>query len=441
MMERSFSGERVVIIGGGSTSALTAVRLAERGFRVTVLEKAQVGNGSSSRSAAGIRAQFSTEETVAGMQYSQWWYRNFHEHLQSPADVREQPVIRQNGYLFLYESPDVIPVWQLRRRNELAHLWEHAQRAVAMQQGLGLPVEVLTPEVVQERWPHLLAERLVGATWCPTDGFLLPQMIYTEGFRRAAELGVEIRQQTEVVGAILHGGRIRALVTNRGTVEADWFIHATNIWAGRLSPRIGGMKLPVSPLKRYLYFLKPAQPIMDATAWQQMPMTIYGVGSYRGAHSRPEHDLLMLAWAHETEPEMDFRNEDQDRIDAPFRHDNGIDNYGYALLQQVEEFAPELANAGGLFATTSGYYGTTPDANPLIGYDTQQENLIHAVGFSGHGLMHAPITALLVEALVTGEVRDGLVRIPAPFEHTSINLKTFEPGRTFESGERETMVL
>ncbi len=59
--------EHVVLIGGGSTNALTAVRLAERGFRVTVLEKAKIGNGSSSRSAAGIRAQFSVEETVIGM--------------------------------------------------------------------------------------------------------------------------------------------------------------------------------------------------------------------------------------------------------------------------------------------------------------------------------------------------------------------------------------
>ncbi len=47
--------EHVVLIGGGSTNALAAVRLAERGFRVTVLEKAKIGNGSSSRSAAGIR--------------------------------------------------------------------------------------------------------------------------------------------------------------------------------------------------------------------------------------------------------------------------------------------------------------------------------------------------------------------------------------------------
>jgi sarcosine oxidase subunit beta len=440
-MAASSSAEHVVIIGGGASGALIAVRLAERGLRVTVLEKASIGNGSSSRSAAGIRAQFSTEETVVGMQYSEWWYSHFHDILQSPPEVRQQPVLRQNGYLFLYESPAAIPAWQLRRKREVDQIWRHAQESASMQQRLGLPVEVLTPGSVHERWPFLSAERLIGATWCPSDGFLYPQMVYTEGFRRAQELGVDLQQQTEVLGAILHAGRIRALVTNRGTVEADWFVNATNIWSARLSPRIGGMTLPVSPLKRYHYFLKPSQEVMDEVNWHDLPMTIYGVGSHRGAHSRPDHDLLMLAWAHETEPETEFSDADQDRIDPPFRHDNGIDNYGYALLEQVEQFSPLLANAGGLIATACGFYGVTPDANPLIGHDSHQQNLIHAVGFSGHGLMHAPITALLVEAILVGDVDHGCVRLPAPFDHASIDLATFAPGRAFDSSHRETMVL
>src|SRR5437588_10104408 len=107
-MAPSSSTEHVVIIGGGASSALIAVRLAERGFRVTVLEKAAPGNGSSSRSAAGIRAQFSTEETVVGMQYSEWWYSHFHDILRSTEEAREQPVVRPNGYLFLYENPYAI---------------------------------------------------------------------------------------------------------------------------------------------------------------------------------------------------------------------------------------------------------------------------------------------------------------------------------------------
>src|SRR5438270_6345784 len=349
--------------------------------------------------------------------------------------------MRQNCYLFLYEYPDAVTAWQHRRRQELDRIWQLAQVAADMQQRVGLPVEVLTPQIVQERWPHLLPDRLIGATWCPTDGFLLPHMIYTEGFRRAQELGVQIQQQTEVLGAMLYADRIKALVTNKGTVEADWFVNATNAWAGRLSPRIGGMALPVSPLKRYHYFLKPSQPVMDAETWHRLPMIIYGVGSHRGAHSRPEHDLLLLAWAHETEPETQFSDADQDRIDPPFRHDNGIDNYGYAILEQVEQFSPLLANSGGLIATTCGFYGTTPDANPLIGRDTHQQNLVHAVGFSGHGLMHAPITALLIEAVLSGDVDHGHVRMPAPFDHASIDLNAFDPGRAFESSRRETLVL
>ena len=431
--------DHVILIGGGSSAALTAIRLAERGFRVTVLEKAKLGNGSSSRSAAGIRAQFSVEETVTGMQYSKWWYTQFHDLLQTPP-MNRQPVIKQNGYLFLYEDPEqTIPTWKPKRKKEVAQLWQTAQEHAAMQQSIGEPVELLTPQEVHERWPHLDPHCVIGATWGPTDGFLFPQIIYTEGFRRAQELGVTILQDTEVIGATLRHGRIIALETNKGSIEADWFVNQTNAWAARVSRRIGGMALPIAPLKRYLYFMKPTSPIMSREEWHQLPMTIYGVG--RGAHTRPESDLLLLAGAHETLSEPDFRDEDQDHIDPPFHHSNGIDNYGYALLEQMMDFSPSLAEMVALTATTSGYYAVTPDASPLIGFDSNQDNLIHAVGFSGHGLMHAPITALLVETLLTSEVQDGKVHLPGPFSRHTLDLQAFAPGRVFSQSEKETMVL
>src|SRR6266566_5375122 len=228
--KRHSTADHVVLIGGGSTNALTAVRLAERGFRVTALEKAKSGNGSSSRSAAGIRAQFSVEETVIGMQYSEWWYTQFHEILRTPPE-RSQPVIKQNGYLFLYEDPEqAAPAWKPAIRRASAQAWQMAQTNVALQQKIGLPVQILTPQEIHERWPHLEAGRLVGATWCPTDGFLFPQMIYIEGFRRAQELGVHLMQDTEVIGATLRGGRIIALGTTKGPIEADWFVNGTNAW-------------------------------------------------------------------------------------------------------------------------------------------------------------------------------------------------------------------
>jgi glycine/D-amino acid oxidase-like deaminating enzyme len=83
----------------------------------------------------------------------------------------------------------------------------------------------------------------------------------------------------------------------------------------------------------------------------------------------------------------------------------------------------------------------TPDAVPLIGFDSQHSNLVHAAGFSGHGVMHAPITALLVAKLIAGETEHGQVRLPAPFEQHMLDLAAFNPARDFSRSSAETAVL
>lgn len=311
-----------------------------------------------------------------------------------------------------------------------------------MQRRLGLPVELLAPDEVHRRWPHIEAERLAGATWCAEDGFLAPHMIYGEGFRRARELGAEVITDAEVTGATLRDGRIVSVQTAAGSFAADWFVNGTNAWAPRVSQRIGGMPLPIAPVKRYLYFLKPQRPIMSEEEWARLPMTIFGLGNGRGVVARPDGPQLMLEYAHEADPEPDFSDEDQDAVAPGFGHAHGVENLGYALVEQVADFAPRLANCGGLAATTCGYYAMTPDANPLIGFDAHQRNLIHAAGFSGHGLMHAPITALLIEALLAGDVApDGRVRLPAPFADHAIDSTTFDPQRDFSQTVKESLVL
>ena len=136
---RRVAAERVAVIGGGVTGALTAARLAQRGFEVVVFEKAAIGNGSSSRSMAGIRAQFGVEETIVGMLFSKWWYVHFHDIMQTPSQAR-QAVIKQNGYLFLYDNPNAADA-----APEAVEHWRRAQETVQRQQDLGVDVELLTP--------------------------------------------------------------------------------------------------------------------------------------------------------------------------------------------------------------------------------------------------------------------------------------------------------
>lgn len=429
------SGDRVAIIGGGVTGALCAVRLAERGFRVTVLEQARIGNGSSSRSAAGIRAQWGVAETIRGLRYAEWWYGQFHEALRTPPESR-QPVIQRNGYLFLFEDPARV---EPERRAATAEAWALGQENLARQRAEGVRVEALAPAEIARRWPWIAADQLIGAAWGPDDGFLHPHIIYGEGFRRARELGVEVWTETAALGARARGGRVTTLETTRGPLEVDWVVNATNAWAPRVSQRLGGMPLPIAPTKRYLYHFEPTQPIMDATAWARLPMVIFGMGPGRGAHARPDGPLLLIGGAGASEPEPDFCDADQDAIRDGFNHAVGIDNAAWDLLAQVDAFAPDLANCGGVKATTCGFYAMTPDGCPLIGPDTRLANLIHAAGFSGHGVMHAPITALLVEALLAGDAHDGEVALPEGFG--AIHLAAFDPARDFSAARMESAVL
>ncbi|HZC07265.1 MAG TPA: FAD-binding oxidoreductase [Ktedonobacterales bacterium] len=429
------SGDRVAIIGGGVTGALCAVRLAERGFRVTVLEQARIGNGSSSRSAAGIRAQWSVPETIRGLRYAEWWYGQFHDALRTPLE-RRQPVIRRNGYLFLYEDPERA---EPAHRADASAAWALGQSNAARQRAEGAHVETLAPAEVARRWPWLDADRLIGAAWGPDDGFLNPHVIYGEGFQRARELGVEVLTETAALGAQTRGDRITTLLTTRGPLAVDWVVNATNAWAPRVSERLGGMPLPIAPTKRYLYHFEPTRPILLADDWTRLPMVIFGMGPGRGAHARPDGPLLLVGGAGGAEPEPDFADDDQDAIRAGFHHAVGIDNAAWDLLAQLDDFSPALANCGGVKATTCGFYAMSPDGSPLIGRDTQLVNLMHAAGFSGHGVMHAPITALLVEALLACDACEGAVTLPEGFG--VIHLAAFDPARDFSAAHAESAVL
>ena len=92
----SQASRRVVVIGGGITGTLVAYSLRRAGWDVALLEASHVGAGSSSRTAAGIRQQFSTRETVLGMQYSVQFYSRWLEEVGGSVS----PIL-QNGYLFL----------------------------------------------------------------------------------------------------------------------------------------------------------------------------------------------------------------------------------------------------------------------------------------------------------------------------------------------------
>lgn len=80
-------------------------------------------------------------------------------------------------------------------------------------------------------------------------------------------------------------------------------------------------------------------------------------------------------------------------IETPYSH-TGFDSLAFEAWEAIAEYIPPFGEFDGIAATTSGYYGTTPDHNPFLGFDPHRANLLHLVGFSGHGAMFGPFTAL-----------------------------------------------
>ena len=298
-------GGTITIIGAGATGALCAEFLTAAGFQVIILEKATPGNGSSSRSAAAIRAQFSTPDTVAGMMWAEYWFTKFYDELGVPEADRGEAVIVQNGYLWLFEDPEAVPSWNTSGRAELQTSWDRARKDVVMQQKVGLSVEILTPDEITARWPHLSEEawRLIGGIFCGTDGFLRHDLVYQVGLQQARAHGATLMVNTEVIGCeTKEDGKIVALRVLRDgsyqVIPCDAVVNATNAWAPRLSAMLGGAPLPIKPTRRYLTVQgRPPNGISD-DAWRGLPFTIYGKSKGRECYSRPEGPgQLMLGWA------------------------------------------------------------------------------------------------------------------------------------------------
>jgi len=402
-------GKNILVIGGGVTGVLSAWELARMGAKVILVEARHLGSGASSRSAACIRAQFDTISTVQGMIYS----INFFENWTDIIENSESPIC-QNGYLFL--------------KNYTADV-EAVKRQVAAQQKAGLKEVVWLDEAaLSEQFPYLDTIGIVGATWCPKDGFLFPNIIYQDASQAARKLGAKIIQNDPVVKADVSGNKATAVILESGSrIEADIFLNATNVWAQGISRLFGGMDLPITAERRYLYFLSGLKTDSDwgfkMEDFPSLPMTV----TPNGAYCRPENKQLMIGWLQHPKP-VTATLDNQDDIEPGYGL--GFNEYGAAVRKEVTQFLPAVQDMGRLVTVTTGFYNTTPDHNPLFGYDLNIHNLVHAVGFSGHGLMHAPFSARIAAELINAG--RNIETIDLPYDIGRVQLKHMALNRTFE---------
>jgi len=155
----------VVIIGGGVMGASAAFHLAEAGVTdVVLLEADELSCGSTSKSAGGVRLQFSDEINIALALRSMDAFERFGQ--RPGADIG----LHQVGYLFLLTDPDDVTVFE---------------KNTELQNSMGVDSRMLSPDEAGELSPLANVDDVLAASFCGRDGHATPEAVVL-GYASAA---------------------------------------------------------------------------------------------------------------------------------------------------------------------------------------------------------------------------------------------------------------
>lgn len=350
---------KVIVVGAGIVGASCAYHLAGRGAEVTVVERSdRPGMGSTAKSAAGLRHQFTHPQNVRMSLFSAVEFERFAELTGSDAGYRKV------GYLFLLSEAQ----------------WQDWADHAARQTSLGARVERVTLEDLKRRYPLIDPSGLAGASFGPDDGTLDPNAI-TLGYLRAAKRsGAALNLGEEVLDLALEAG-CWTVRTSRGRYRADYLVNAAGAFAGELARR-AGLRVPVMPYRRNVYvtgplpdYPHPSPLIIDMTT---------------GVWARSEGERFIVGLSNPEEAPGDDESVDW----LWMEHCLGL---AISRLPFLE--------AAGLDARAcwAGLYEMTPDNLPILGKMAGCQPFVNACGFSGHGVQHSPATGVIVaEEIIDG---------------------------------------
>ena len=343
--------------------ASVAYHLAARGCKnVVVFEREEsLGTGATAKCAGGVRLQFTTAANVAMSKLSIAALKRFEEEIGVPVDFR------QNGYLFVFSDESQLETFRAN---------------AAMQQALGVPVEVLTVEEAKRVVPEMETEDLVGATFGAEDGIASPAAIVQGYVKKAKELGASFGTSVEITAMDIASNRVQGLIVNGDRWDVGTVVNAAGPWAARVG-EMAGIEIPVEPYRRMVFVTAPLSWVPDG-----FPMLIdWGTGVYM----HKESGGMLLGESDQNEPPGFNQRVDWDWLATVSEH--------------ATHRVPALSKAE-IKTGWAGLYEVSPDHNAILGHVPELENFFCANGFSGHGMMHAPAVGLsIAELIVDGEAR------------------------------------
>lgn len=274
---------RVCVMGAGIVGLATAWQLERQGHAVTVVDRSQAGAGASGGNGAQLSYSYVQPLADPGI------WRQLPKLLLSPASpLKLKPQLdplqwrwgaeflaacnadtsqRTTAHLLALAAEsregfeamraDVAPDCDFSATGKLV-LYSSmaglagAERQIALQRALGSVQRLVSAEECIAIEPALAAYRahIAGAVHTPSECAADCLKVCQELLRVLRARGVRFLLDTEVRGFDVRAGRMAAVQTSAGDVEADAFVLALGTASHRLGRQLGTY-LPVYPLKGY----------------------------------------------------------------------------------------------------------------------------------------------------------------------------------------------
>ena len=377
-----------IVIGGGAIGVSIAYHLARlKAPRVLLLERGQLGGGTTAQSSCIVRTHYSVAQNVTLARAGLAVFRDFAAYLDDPE--AESGFHRCGLMIVAAEGPRV----------------QALRDTLAVERANGVEAREIDAGEAKDILPLAQFDDIACIGWEPESGYADAYLTLTAFARNARRLGATLREGVEVTGLLRdERGDVTGVRTTQGDIAAGCVISAQNIWSREVA-RWVGIELPLTLSRHAVFTLEAPVPYgRDFPVLKDLasPGKLY----MRGYGGRQ----LLVGDGNEGET---VATPDTEQADVNL-------DYVAEIGEQVAHRMPVFAEAG-LAKSWTGIYDVTPDWNPVLGPLPGVHGLHIAYGFSGHGFKLSPIVGRLVAQAALG--------LPTDIDIAPYSLSRFENAR------------
>jgi 4-methylaminobutanoate oxidase (formaldehyde-forming) len=266
---------------------------------------------------------------------------------------------------------------------------DEIRRQAAWAKTFGLPMEIVSAQEAQEKFPPMSTDGVLAAAFIPDDGYLDPSQLTFSLADAARRVGAQIETRVRVTGIETTDGRVTAVETDKGRVECEVVVDAAGMYAPELA-RMVGVDLPIIPYGHQYLITEPFDPPLEPLPTLRDPDNLIYFRTEVGGLVMGGYERKPAPWALDGIPdgfEAKLLPEEWDRMEELFS--NAITRVPTMENAEVKMFF-------------NGPEAFTPDADFLLG-ETDVPGFWVAAGGCAHGLAGAGgIGKIMSEWIVDG---------------------------------------